>query len=195
MPLTVVTARTLQPFSLAEAKEHLRVLDDDDDFYIQWLIERIATIAERITRRSLYTTTRKLIDDCFPCTKKGEIFLPNPPLRSVTHVKYYDSSDTQITIPADEYQVDTISEPGRIVPAPTLAWPQTMPGKINSVEIQYVSGWEKRHDLPEELKQAMLYHLSYAYDIREPMVPGLASSELPLNLMAMYSLQRVLRFF
>ncbi|TXH19317.1 MAG: hypothetical protein E6R03_00720 [Hyphomicrobiaceae bacterium] len=192
MPLKVVTARTLQPFSLAEAKEHLRVIDGDDDFYIQWLIERVATIAEQITRRSLYTTTWKLIDDCFPTR---EIFLPNPPLQSVTHIKYYDFNEVQRTIDSSEYQVDIISEPGRVVPAPSLTWPQTAPGRINSVEIQFVTGWERRHEIPDALKQAMLYHLSYAYDVREPMVAGMGSTELPMNLMAMYSLQRVLRFF
>lgn len=192
MPLQTVTARTLMPFSLSEAKEHLRVLDDNDDFYIQSLIPRIATIAEQMTRRTLYSTTYKLITDCFP---SKEIFLPKPPLRSITHIKYYDFNNVQRTIDAADYQVDTISEPGRIVPAPALAWPSPMPGKINSVEIQFVAGWEKRYDIPDELMQAMLYHLSYSYDVREPVVIGTIQAELPFNLMAMYSLQRVLRFF
>lgn len=192
MPLQTVTARTLLPFSLSEAKEHLRVVDDNDDFYIQSLISRIATIAEQLTRRALYTTTFRLVMDNF---SSKEIFLPRPPLVSITHIKYYDANSVQQTIDPADYQVDLISEPGRVVPAPTKAWPSTAPGKINSVEIHYVAGWSKRHDVPEDLMQAMLYHLSYCYDVREPVIVGTSHSELPFNLMAMYSLQRVLRFF
>lgn len=192
MPLQLVTAPVITPFSLAEAKEHLRVFGTEDDFYIQTLIDVVVSAAENITRRSLYTTTWKLILDSFPC---HELLLPRPPLQSVTHIKYYDTDEVQQTVDASNYQVDLISEPARIVLAYSSTWPTPSYGRINSVEIQYVSGWAKRYDLPPGLKQAMLYHLSHLYDVREPAVIGTIVATIPFTLEAMYSPYRVLRFF
>lgn len=192
MPLQLTTASTITPFHLSEAKEHLRVFTSDDDFYIQSLIDAVVSAAENITRRSLYSTTWKYILDDFP---RFELYIPRPPLQSVTHVKYYDANGTLQTIDAADYQVDTISEPGRIVPAPALTWPGVEAGRINAVEIQFVAGWAKRFDLPAGLRQAMLYHLSHLYDVREPVLIGTIQSIVPYTLEALYAPYRILRFY
>lgn len=192
MALKLVTAPTITPFTLDEVKEHLRQFTNDDDFYIQSLIDVVIAAAENITRRSLYTTTWKLYMDAFECK---EILLPRAPLQSVTHVKYYDTAGELQTIDAADYQVDIVSEPGRVVPAPNTSWPNTECGRLNAVEIQFVAGWAKRFDLPASLKQAMLYHISHMYDVREPVVVGTIQAGIPFTLEAMYAPHRVLRFF
>jgi uncharacterized phiE125 gp8 family phage protein len=192
MPLKLVTAPTVTPFHLTEAKEHLRVFTSDDDFYIQSLIDAVVSAAENITRRSLFTTTWDLVLDEFPYF---EFLLPRAPAQSVTHIKYLDGNGDQQTIDASDYQVDVISEPARVIPAPSLSWPVTESGRINSVELRFVAGWAKRFDLPAGLRQAMFFHLSHLYDIREPVVVGTTVSAVPLTLEAMYAPYRVLRFF
>lgn len=183
---------TITPFTLEEVKDHLRQTSSDDDFYIQQLIDVVISAAENITRRALYTSTWKLYLDAF-C---GEVYLPMAaPLQSVTHVKYYDTGGTLTTLDSDDYQVDAIGAPARISPAPTLAWPSIQFGRYNAIEIEYVAGRTKRHDLPPALKQAMLYHISHLYDVREPVVIGTIIANIPHTLMSLYSPYRVLRFF
>lgn len=192
MPLQLVTAPTITPFTLDEVKEHLRQFTTDDDFYIQSLIDVVVSAAEVITRRSLYSTTWKLFLDYFP----GQgIYMPRAPLQSITHIKYYDTNETLQTMDAADYQVDTVSEPGRVVPAIGSAWPSVKLGRLNAVEIQFVAGYAKRFDLPASLKQAMLYHISHMYDIREPVIVGTIIANIPFSLEAMYAPHRVLRFY
>jgi hypothetical protein len=57
------------------------------------------------------------------------------PLQSVTTVKYYDASGVLQTLASTVYQVDTVSQPGRIVLAPTQIWPTVQanaPGRWRS---------------------------------------------------------------
>lgn len=192
MALQLVTAPLITPFSLDEVKEHLRQFTNDDDFYIQSLIDVVGMAAEHITNRSLYTTTWKLFLDRFDCR---QILIPRPPLQSITHIKYYDTAGDLQTISSADYQVDIVSEPARVVPIPSANWPTTEYGKLNAVEIQFVAGYAKRFDLPASLRQAMLYHISHMYDVREPVLVGMSQASVPFTLEAMYAPHRVIRFF
>lgn len=184
MTIKLVTAPTLTPFTLDEVKDHLRQFTNDDDFYIQTLIDAVIMVAQNITRRSLYTTTWKLYLDAF-CAR--EIKIPRGQLQSITHVKYYDTAGDLQTMSASDYQVDTVSEPGRLHPVQNTSWPTTQYGKLNAVEIQFVAGWVKRFDLPSDLRQAMLYHISHMYDIREPVIVGTIIANVPDSMKALYN--------
>lgn len=192
MQLQLVTPATVTPFTLDEVKEHVRQLSNDDDFYLQTLIDAVISQAENITRRALYTSTWRLYLDCFTTR---EILLPRAPLQSVTHLKYYDTAGTQQTLDPALYQVDAVGEPARVAPLQNTFWPVTQYGKLNAVEIEFVAGWEKRFDLPASLRQAMLYHISHMYDVREPVVIGTIQAGIPFTIEAMYAPHRVMRFY
>lgn len=192
MTLDVVTPPTISWILLPEAKDHLRVRHSDDDGYIQALIGALTDVAESVTRRALFTQTLKLYLDSFECR---EIILPKPPLVSVTHVKYYDVGGTLTTLDGASYQVDNRAVPGRIAPAPTLSWPTIQTGRLSAVEVQYVCGLDSRGKLPLGLRQAMLYHLSHLYDVREPVVIGTIVANIPFTMSSMYAPYRVMRFF
>jgi uncharacterized phiE125 gp8 family phage protein len=68
MPGQLVTAPSVEPVSLAEAKLHLRVETSmtDDDTLIQALIVSARTLGEQITRRAFITQQWKLVLDQFP---------------------------------------------------------------------------------------------------------------------------------
>ena len=155
MTLEEVTESSIWPVSLDEAKDHLRVTNDDDNTYIQSLIYAVTRLGEIITRRAFYTSTWRLYLDCLP---DKLILLPKPPLQSVTHVKYFDSSDIQQTLASTEYVVDAISKPARICRAFGSSWPSTY-DRPNAVEIEFIAGLVAQDDLPEGLKQAVLHHI------------------------------------
>lgn len=193
MNLQCVTPPTITPFTLDEAKEHLRVLHNDDDFYIQTLVSAMASIAGDICRRAIYTSTWRLVLDRF---RAREIFLPRPPLQSVTSIAYTDEAGDVITLDTDKYQVDAYSEPARLVPSVYESyWPTTDHDRINSVVVTFVAGWTKRNLIPPGLRQAMLYHLAHLYDVREPVVIGTIAQRIPMTIDALYSPHRVVRFF
>lgn len=192
MTIKLVTAPTLTPFTLDEVKEHLRQFSSDDDFYIQTLIDAVVAAAQNYTRRSLYTTTWKLYLDSF-C--KREIKIPRGQLQSITHVKYYDTAGDLQTMSASDYQVDIVSEPARLCPVLTTSWPTTQYGKLNAIEIQFVAGWVKRFDLPSDLRQAMLYHISHMYDIREPVIVGTIIANVPDSMKPLYAPHVIHNFY
>jgi len=57
MSIVVVTAPTVEPLSVGEAKDHLRVTDAADDSYIESLIKSARMEAEIVMGRTLTTTT------------------------------------------------------------------------------------------------------------------------------------------
>jgi uncharacterized phiE125 gp8 family phage protein len=108
--------------------------------------------AEHITGRAFITQTWRVTLDAFP----SAIRLPGAPLASVDHVKFYDVDGIQQTLDPQDYQVDTESEPGYVVPAPGRAWP-AIAAYINAVEVQYVCGFGSTDAaVPDEIKGYIL---------------------------------------
>jgi uncharacterized phiE125 gp8 family phage protein len=67
MGLKVITAPTVEPVTLTEAKLHQRVdLSADDDLITMW-ITSIREHAEHLTERTLAPATYLLYLDAFPC--------------------------------------------------------------------------------------------------------------------------------
>lgn len=124
------------PISLTEAKLHLRVTSSADDELITALIRAAREWCELFQNRAFVTQTITLTLDRFP-----NVFeIPKPPLQSVSSIKYIDTAGVQQTLDPSVYDVDTVSEPGRIALAYGQSWP-SIRGDINSVEVIYVAGY------------------------------------------------------
>ncbi|MBC8287648.1 MAG: phage head-tail connector protein [Nitrospinae bacterium] len=151
MALKIKNPPGSEPVSLVEAKNYLRITDNDDDALISSLVTAIRQKAETWTRRSFITQTWTLWLDSIP---EGAMFsIPLPLLQSVTHIKSYDSVNTVSTLDPDKYFVDGASIPGRI--ALNDAWPTGL-RRINSIEIEFVAGFGDASSVPETIKQGIL---------------------------------------
>lgn len=160
MHLTLVTPPASAIVTLAEAKTHLRVEHDVENDYIPTLVDAAEALIlgrEGWTGRASTEQTWKLslegfpIDDC--------IELPFPPLRSVTHVKYYDPDNVQQTFSSAKYAVITDETPGEIELLATQGWPSTYP-RHDAVEVQFVCGYDT---IPAPIKHATLITLASLY--------------------------------
>ena len=168
------TAPTTFPVTLTEAKAHCRVTDDDDNNYIVDLIKVATAKVETDTARQLIDAIWTLTLDAFPKI----IYLPYPPVQSVTSVKYYDSAGSQQTWGSSNYQTDLLAEPGRIQPAYGLSWPDVR-SQLNVVEVIYVAGYgDEASDVPVELKQGIKLWLAQMYEFREPTITGPVVSQV-----------------
>ena len=136
MNLTLITPPAVEPVTLAEAKEHLRVVSDDEDTMIEGLIVAARQMVESgeswSLDRSLITTTWRLSLDEFDNTS-AVIELPRPPAIAITSLTYTNSTGTTTTLSGSGYSLDAYSTPGRLVPAYGLQWPsvRTQAGRSN----------------------------------------------------------------
>jgi uncharacterized phiE125 gp8 family phage protein len=178
MGLTLITAPTIEPISLTEAKAHLRVTHTDDDTMIGLLIRAARQWIEGpygFLGRALVQQTWRLTLDEFPAT--GDIKIPLPPLRSVVSVLYDDSGGVEQLLPPTSYFVDTASDPGWLVKVTNATWPTTLDA-INTVRIDFIAGYAPTADSPPDLtanipfniKAALLLVLGNLYENREATV-------------------------
>lgn len=131
----LTTAPTLEPLSLAEAKQHLRATDTSQDSIIALLIPAARQACETKTQRQIVAGRYRMVLDDFGCG----VQLPVAPALQVVSVKYLDMAGVQQTMPSSDYAVDLVSEPGRITPGFGKIWPVILP-QIGAVEIVFDAG-------------------------------------------------------
>lgn len=180
-----------EPVSLAEAKSHLRVDVSDDDTLIEGLIKAARIYAENATRRALVTQTWQLELDDWP---GGDVIeLRRPPLVSVTSVKYVDSNGDSNTFAASNYDVDTTTEPGRIVLGYGKTWPTATLRLMSPIAVVYVAGYGAASAVPQQMKQMMLLLVAHWYENREATIvgAGMLASPVPFAVESLLWLERV----
>jgi hypothetical protein len=203
--LTLITPPADEPITVDEAKASLRVTSDVDDGHISLLITAARELVETITRRQLITATWLMMLDSFKTPVAGMyydafrvpmppqaigatpfgsisypysvVYLPRPPVQSVTSVQYLDTDGDLQTFASNQYVTDVASEPARIMPPPGVVWPTTM-AEINSVMVTYVAGYGTRTAVPARFKLAIMHLVGHWYLHREN-VTDLSLSAVP----------------
>jgi len=158
----LVTAPTAQPLTLAEIKADLRIDHNNDDATLQRTMVEAQEWLERRLQLRLMTQTWQLTVDTFPA---AEMNLPFGPVQSVTSVKYDDPDGAEQTLAADQYILDQASY--RVLPQPWLipvgTWPSTS-GKINSVRIEFVAGYQDAAHVPPSIVSAFRLKVRGLFD-------------------------------
>lgn len=197
MALTLIQPPDSEPVTLDELKDHLRVEFIDDD---ERLASYIAAATKRLDGRDgrlgrcLKPQTWELVLDCFP---KSMIDVPLPPLTGVTSINYIDGNGVTQLLAANQYVVDTDSEPGRIVPAEGVTWPATQ-DTVNAVRIRFDAGYPDTADVPpkttvpEPIRQAIAELAGHYYEHREAVIVATGFvKELPLGVEDLISDYRI----
>lgn len=186
MALILVTGPTAEPVTLAEAKLHLRVDIDDDDDLIEALVAAAREYVERLCRPqlALISQTWKLVLDATP----GDTITLRPyPLQSVSSIKTTSDAGVEATYSASGYQVDTVSEPGRLRLKSGYSWPSTTLQALNGFEVTFVAGFgDDPSDVPQQIRQAVLLLIGHWYENREvQIVTGAVPASLAFTVMAL----------
>lgn len=199
--LKITTQPTIEPISIEEAKEHLRLDDDIDDIPVLTYVKAARLWAEKYTGRFFITRTvqqfldssASTLDPLYEGMRSGILARPYgnyielsaSPTITVTSVNYYNDSDTQSTWATSNYYVDNVSDLGRIYLRDTGTFPTDLRA-ANGLEINYTAGYgSARSDVPSDIKLAMLQYMTFAYEHRgeqeggtPPMLPKILNTLL-----------------
>lgn len=162
---TLTTAPATEPVLLGDLKTQLRIDTSVDDDNLNDLIASARDHVEAVTGRALITQTWTIYYDSFP-----RVFeLPHPPLVSVTHIKYYDIDDADVTVGSSVYDVDVTPTLGVIRRKSGQSWPTTTLRPTKGVEVKLIAGYGDRDDIPGTLAQAIVLHVRLAYFPIDPL--------------------------
>lgn len=190
---TLVTPPAVEPITLAQAKNHLRVDIADDDALIGILITAAREACEAFIHGSLITQTWRVSFDAFPENPLDSIRIPIEPLQSVSSFKWWDQffNLTTMTVAtpgpgpflSTDYILDTDREPPRLVLPPGNAWPGVSLWPVSPLQVTVVAGFgaDGTH-VPQSYINGMLMCIAHWYENRPTVeTSGAVGKEVPMS--------------
>ena len=177
MALLLTSAPALEPITLAEAKNHLKVDETDDDTLISSLITSARMHVETELNRALITQGWSVFRDRWP--QSGQLSLPLAPVQGVSAITLYSADGTSSAYALGNVEIDTISDPARLTLTTTASPPE--PGRrTNGIEIAITAGYgPAAANVPEPIRQAILMLTAHWYENREPVALGAQAADIP----------------
>jgi uncharacterized phiE125 gp8 family phage protein len=173
--LSLATAATIEPVTVNEAKNHLRVDHDSEDDLISTYITAARESLEMACNRSFVTQTWDLILDQFP--RYSCIYLPRSPVASLTSITYYDTANASQTLTLATYVDQNLSAlPAELHLKYGYSWPSTY-SRPNAVTVRYVAG-AGIDSVPAGIKHAILVTAGDMYEHRASVGVGTVAYEL-----------------
>lgn len=180
--VTITTQPSVEPVTLDEVKQFLRVDMSDDDDLIGQLITSARQLCEEHVRRKFISTGITLALDGFPCHDKGmwwsgvrempiselysysdRISLPFPPAVSVTSITTFDESNGASVFASAGYRLDT---DGNVILNDGYLWPTDL-RDYDAVRIVYVAGYGATYSaVPSPIRHAIKMTAAAMYDDR-----------------------------
>lgn len=188
--LRVITPPAAFPCTLSEAKEWCRVRSGDtsQDNTLTILIATMTAYAEHLTGRAFVERTLEQSLEWFGDSVSNyqpgawlmgsTIELPLPPLLGVETIAYTDLNGVAQEVALETYEVDTVTQPGRVRPVFGSVWP--VAGRtFNPVRIRYYAGYRPAGSptdltdnsyLPAPLRTWLAARICTLYDNRSQVI-------------------------
>ena len=196
----IKTPASAFPITLDQAKKHCKVFNTDEDTIIQIYLGTACSIVERdlgrclmpasiqmffddfidIPERSLYNYILGTIPPNRRAWNDDRMYLPLPPVQSITSIKYTDVSGTIQTLSAGNYVLDNVKEPCFVYPSFGNNWPASR-GDHNNVIVEYVAGYADASKVPQNYKSAILLLVGHLYENRQEVIAGQTVNRLPMG--------------
>ncbi len=182
MSLALITKPAVEPITLADAKAHLRVEHSDDDALISELIAAARQYLEKVTGLVFITQTWRQFEDCWPSSRY--LNTGRHPVQSIQSITVYDAQGIPQLIDADNYLLDNVSRPARLLSHTSLVAGQAM----NGIEIEFVAGYgDTGIDVPDALKRALHMLSAHWYEFRGAIAPSQQPVSIPPGFAALIS--------
>lgn len=160
-----LTAPSVYPITLDEAREQMRIDDYDSDTLILRLISAATSFvdAQGVLGKAIITQTWAQWAGQSP----GTVTLMLGPVQSVDAVKYYDTDGVLQTDTLSNYEVLGTANRKTIAPKSGFNWPTTQ-NRDDAIKIEYTVGYGSApSNVPETVRQAMLMLVAHWYENRE----------------------------
>lgn len=192
--LVVVTASGTgdRPVSVADAKEHLRIVDTtEDDAYVGQLVDAATTWCEDYCDRTFADKQYTVAFDDFFGTR---IELPRPPVRlnavssgATVSISYVDTGGATQTLTfaesgTQDFRLDRDHVPALVYPLYLGVWPSVRLDD-KSVQITYLAGYGGAANVPTPAKHAIKMLVGHWYLSREAV--GNAGQNVPMGVAAL----------
>ncbi len=184
--LSVVTAPTLLPVTIAEIRRQVVVDTSDYDPQLEAFAEMATSQYENDTQMNLMEKTYIWT---LPFFYDERIYLPKRPVTAIDWIKYYDGNETLATITSTDYElVSGIDGFNPGIPYFELKWdkdwPSTHSSRIDSVQIQFKAGFgSTQASIPNLHKYPIWLAAAYMFEHRgEPISQSLKHLEAYQNM-------------
>lgn len=166
--LATKTAAAANLITTAQAVAHLHETSDGatNDAYIDDLATAAQDRIETYTNRRLTDVTYYFYLTDFPT---DGIVLPFSPVKAITSVKYYDSSNAQQTLVNNTDYFYSIYEEPCIIRT-VDSWPDVYEDRFDAVTVEFQTGYTSPDVCPEALKTAIKLLLTDLYQNRSNQV-------------------------
>jgi len=164
-PTNAIDARAL-PASVADLKSHLRIEYSDLDAMLAQKLKSATEEVETYIEASIIWRDWTATLDAWPTVDTDgttDIVLPNPPVQSVTAIKYQDADDVEQTLSGSDYRLST--KAGNAVISPTSSWP-TVYEASGVITVQYIAGFAQSYpQVPPALREAIILRAATRFSI------------------------------
>lgn len=161
MSLKLITAPALDPVTVNEMREYLRIDGNEFDTTIGNLIKAARDAAQDYQNRAFYTQTLELSFDRFP---QMPVKIPKPPLQNLVSVKYVNADGIEASMELADFAVDKRSEPGRVTFKAGKSWPSVQLQPIDSVIFQFTAGHNDINKVPNTVKLAYMVFITHRFE-------------------------------
>jgi uncharacterized phiE125 gp8 family phage protein len=189
MPSILLAGPAVEPITLAEAKQFLRVEHDDDDDVVAALIAGSRIHVETQTRRALITQSWRLTRDVWP--EAGCVALLPVPVRTLDAIRVYKSDGTTLALDLAGFALDKSDAPARL--SPVHGVPPAPERPAAGIEIDITCGYGGAGTtVPEPLRHAIRLLVAHWYENRGVVAASGEIALLPQSVAALIAPYRVL---
>lgn len=173
----------IEPVSLEEAKQFLRIDHDAEDSLIQGLIQAARQLCEATVRRRLIRQRLRLVSDDLHAVHR----LPAGPVRQVETVAVIDAAGMAEILPESAY----------VISGDRLACLKVWPAPrrpVGSFRVDYEVGYGDIPDaVPQALRQGIRMLVAHWYENREAVQSLAQPTVLPMGVAALWAPFRPIR--
>ncbi|RCW79550.1 head-tail connector protein [Phyllobacterium bourgognense] len=161
MTMTLIKPPALEPVTLAEVRQFLRLDNDGEDALLTGLIKAARETLEVQTGLALIDQTWRFYADSWP--KSGVVRIAKYPVRSVVAVTAYIEDGMPVSIAGHDLHLSGYARPARLYLAARSRPVQPLSG----LEIDFVAGFgETGNEVPDALRHAIMTLVAHWYEFR-----------------------------
>ena len=169
---------------LADAKAHVRILDNDSDVELGAAI-KAATRFLDVDEDGFGGLGFPLISQTWLMKGKSfggsrSIALPFGRVSEIASIKYYDAANVLQTIDAAEYHLAAEGRRFVVVAASGKSWPSVY-DRPDAVQITFEAGYENAASAPDDIKAAARLLVGHFFENRNAATEGVVTREIELG--------------